>query len=66
MNTKSLSSCQVCWAQELFRYHFRIDYCQGKANVAANALSRFPQQDDEEEVNLQLRTLESFIVCSPH
>ena len=27
MNTKSLSSRQVRWAQELSRYHFRIDYC---------------------------------------
>ena len=42
MNTKSLSSCQVCWGQKLFWYHFRIDYCQGKANAAADALSRFP------------------------
>ena len=27
MNTKSLSSRQVYWAQELFCYHFQIDYC---------------------------------------
>ena len=27
MNIKSLSSRQVCWAKELSRYHFRIDYC---------------------------------------
>ena len=27
MNTKSLSSRQVRWAQELSRYHLRIDYC---------------------------------------
>ncbi len=26
MDTKSLSSRQVRWAQELSRYHFRIDY----------------------------------------
>ena len=38
MDTKSLSSRQVCWAQKLTCYHFRIDYCQGKANGAANAL----------------------------
>ena len=44
INMKSLSSRQVKWAQELFRYHFRIDYCQGKANKAADALSRFPQR----------------------
>ena len=38
MKTKSLSSRQVRWAQELFCYQFQIDYCQGKANGAANAL----------------------------
>ena len=37
-DTKSLSSKQVCWAQELFCYHFQIDYCQGKANGSADAL----------------------------
>ena len=44
IDTKSLSSKQVRWAQELSQYHFRIDYCQGKANAAANALLRFPQR----------------------
>ena len=44
MDTKSLSSKQVRWAQELFRYYFWIDYCQGKANGAANALSHFSQR----------------------
>ncbi len=39
MDIKNLSSKQVNWAQELLRYHFWIDYCQGKANGAANALS---------------------------
>ena len=55
MDTKSLSFRQVRWAQELFRYHFRIDYCQGKANAAANALSRFSQrsQDEEEELRAE-------------
>lgn len=43
MNTKSLSSCQVWWAQELYWYHFQIDYYQGKANGAADTLSRFLQ-----------------------
>ena len=41
MNTKSLSSRQVRSAQELSRYYFQIDYCQGKANAAADALLRF-------------------------
>ena len=52
MDTKSLSSRQVRWAQELSRYHFRIDYRQGKANGAADALSRYPQQSAEEEKTL--------------
>ena len=49
MDTKSLSSRQVRWAQELSRYHFQIDYRQGKANGAADALSRYPQRSAEEE-----------------
>ena len=53
MNTKSLSSRQICWAQELSRYHFRIDYRQGKANGAADALSRYPQRSAEEEETLR-------------
>ena len=32
MDTKSLSSRQVRWAQELSQYHFRIDYCQAYFN----------------------------------
>ena len=53
MDTKSLSFRQVRWAQELFRYHFRIDYRQGKANAAADALSRFPQRSQDEEDELR-------------
>ena len=41
IDTKNLSSRQVYWAQELFQYHFQIDYRQGKANAAADTLSRF-------------------------
>ena len=41
MNTKSLSSRQVFQAQKLSSYHFWIDYCHGKANEAADILSRF-------------------------
>ena len=44
MDTKSLSLREVYWAQKLSHYHFQIDYCQGKANAAADALSRFLQQ----------------------
>ena len=53
MNTKSLSSRQVRWAQELSCYHFQIDYYQSKANKAANTLSQYPQQSAEEEKALQ-------------
>ena len=53
MDTKSLSSRQVRWAQKLSRYHFRIDYRQGKANGAADALSRYPQRSPEEEETLR-------------
>ena len=49
METKSLSSRQVRWAQELSRYHFQIEYRQGKDNGAADALSQYPQQSAEEE-----------------
>ena len=53
MDTKSLSSRQVRWAQEFSRYHFQIDYCQGKANGAEDTLSRFLQQDNKEKANFQ-------------
>ena len=49
MDIKSLSPRQVYWAQKLSRYHFRIDYCQGKANAAADALLRFLQRSPVEE-----------------
>ena len=49
IGTKNLSSRQVWWAQELSRYHFQIDYQQGKANRAANALSQYPQRNTEEK-----------------
>ena len=53
MDTKSLSSRQVRRAQKLSRYYFCIDYQQGKANGAADALSRYPQQNAEEKATLQ-------------
>ena len=52
MDSKSLSSRQVHWAQKLFRYHFRIDYCQGKANRAADALFYFLQRNGNEDKKL--------------
>ncbi len=53
MDTKSLSSKPVRWAQELSRYHFRIDYRQDKANRAADTLSQYPQRSAEEEETLR-------------
>ena len=53
MDIKSLSSRQVRWAQKLSRYHFQIDYCQGKANRAADALFRFFQRNQAKKDELQ-------------
>ena len=55
MDTKSLSSKQVRWAQKLSQYYFQIDYSQGKANAAADTLLKFPQrsQDEEEELRAE-------------
>ena len=53
MDTKSLSLCQVPWAQELSCYHFWINYRQGKANGAADALSYFPQRSSDKDNKLQ-------------
>ena len=52
MDTESLSSRQVRWAQELSCYHFQIDYYQGKANRVNDALSQYPQQSTKEEETL--------------
>ncbi len=49
INRKSLSSKQVCWAQKLFKYDFRIDNCHSKANKAVDTLSQYSQYSDEEE-----------------
>ena len=57
IDIKSLSSKQVHWAQELSRYHFRIDYRQNKVNGAADALSQYPQQNVEEENTLRLENV---------
>ena len=55
MDTKNLSSRQIRWAQKLSHYHFCIDYQQGKANRAANALLQYFQQNDEEKAILQAK-----------
>ena len=57
MDMKCLSSRQVRWAQELSQYHFRINYRQGKANGAADTLSRYPQQSPEEEDTLRSKNV---------
>ena len=57
MDMKSLSSRQLRWAQELSCYHFRINYHQGKANGAADALSRYSQRNAEEEDALQAENI---------
>ena len=66
IDTKSLSFRQVCWAQELSQYYFQIDYCQGKANTAADALSRFPQRSQDEKMSFELKMAKSFTVCRIH
>ena len=55
-----MSSRQVCWAQELSCYHFCIDYCQGKANKATDALSRYFQRSQSEEEILQAENTRVF------
>ena len=55
MDTKSLSFQQVPWAQQLFWYYFRIDYSQGKANAAADALPRFFHRSQDEKNELQAK-----------
>ena len=57
IDTKSLSSRQVRWAQELSCYYFQIDYCQGKANGAVNALFQYPQRSGEEEKTLRAENI---------
>ena len=49
MDTKSLGSRQVCWAQELSHYHFCINYWQDKDNGTANALLQYLQQNAKEK-----------------
>lgn len=48
-----MSSRQIRLTQELSRYHFRIDYYQEKANVAADALFCFPQRSQAKEETLR-------------
>ena len=52
MDTKNLSSRQVCWTQELFQYYFQINYCQSKANVAIDTLLQIFQRSQDEKDEL--------------
>ena len=60
IDTKSLSSRQVRWAQELFYYYLRIDYRQGKANGAVRALSQYAQQNTEEKKTFRAKNVKIF------
>ena len=60
MDTKSLSFRQVRWAQELSFYYFQIDYYQGKANKAADALFQYFQQSIKEEKTLHAKNVKIF------
>ena len=44
MTTKVLNQRQICWAEQLADFHFRLFYCPGKLNDQADALSC---QDDD-------------------
>ena len=57
MDTKSSSYRQVRWAQKLSCYHFRIDYCQSKANGAADALFQYSQRNVKEKDALQAKNV---------
>ena len=66
MDTKSLSFRQVCWAQKLSYYHFQIDYCQDKANEAADACFDTLNKVQKRKRPFVLRTSTSSTVCSRH
>ena len=66
MDIKSLSSRQVRLAQKLSWYYFWIEYQQGKANAAADALSQFPQRSQSKEEELWVENTQFFIGYSPH
>ena len=51
MTTKQLSRRQARWSEFLSRFNFAIQYCPGKLNSRADALTRrsddFPQDDQD-------------------
>lgn len=60
MNTKNLSSRQVCWAQKSSQYDFRINYYQDKANTIADTLFCFFQKSQIEEIMLKNKNTQIF------
>ncbi len=50
ITTKALNSRQARWAEALSSFDFLIKYRAGKANGAADALSRREQDIDPQEV----------------
>ncbi len=65
MDTKSLSSRQVRWAQKLSKYHFWIDYQQGKANRAVDTLSQYPNGVLRKKKHSEPRIRRFYTDCSP-
>ena len=63
-DTKCSNSRQVCRARELSWYRFHINYSEGKANEATDALSHFPQEElGRGEISSSWK-LKSFTRCS--
>ena len=60
MEIKSVSSRQIYWNLKLFRYHFQIDYHQGKANWAVNILSCFSQRNKDKKEKLWANNTQIF------
>ena len=60
MDTKSLSFKQIRWTQKLSQYHYQINYCQGKANAAANTLSQFLQWSQDKKNKFQVENSQIF------
>lgn len=58
LDTKSLSSCQIWWAQKLSFYYFWFNYYQKKANKAANALFQFSQRFTNKKIALRVENIQ--------
>lgn len=53
INIQNRSLRQVCWAQKLWKYHWCIDYPQGKANTTADVLSKYPKRNTKKKNTLR-------------